>query len=351
MRKNKIQKLSIVALTGLVAVSAYAWLNNSEIQTGTNYIKPGTISIIFDNEANAITLNGTEAIPSTAQYALDTYTPYTFKIRNDGDIDAKYNIRLVTEDGYTMDPSLVEVVLNPNSYTDEQGTHYVDDMYQHPWVKLSDVNLVSDVTLLSGQETDNVLFARIIESATKTDVDGKSISFHLELDAEQKKELQFSTRFLSGYRLRIASDEFKGASKSDFASLKVNGEEFVGRDSNTDASFMLNSYRGEIGTDNNMPMEGDPVYPTAWLNGTNTFSFVFKGKEYSGTFEFDATPAYKIVTWTDESYTTLKQVKYSMDDVELEVLQDGDISTAVTKRTEVWNADGSYRFSSTTENL
>ena len=83
MRKNKIQKLSIVALTGLVAVSAYAWLNNSEIQTGTNYIKPGTISIIFDNEANAITLNGSEAIPATNQYALDTYTPYTFKVKND----------------------------------------------------------------------------------------------------------------------------------------------------------------------------------------------------------------------------------------------------------------------------
>lgn len=353
MRKNKIQKLSIVALTGLVAVSAYAWLNNAEIQTGTNYIKPGTISIIFDNEANAITLNGSEAIPATNQYALDTYIPYTFKVKNDGDIDAKYSIRLVTEDGYTMNPSLVEVVLNPNSYTDEQGIHYVDDMYQHPWVKLSDVNLINGVTLLSGQETDNVLFARIIESATKADTDGKSISFHLELDAEQKKELQFSTRFLSGYRLRIASEDFKDASESDFTSLKVNGEEFVGRDINTKAGFMFNWVRGEIGSDTSVPPVdgGDVVRPTAWLNGTNTFSFVFKGKEYSGTFEFDATPAYKIVTWTDESYTTLKQVKYSMDDVELEVLQDGDISTAVTKRTEVWNADGSYRFSSATENL
>ena len=116
---------------------------------------------------------------------------------------------------------------------------------------------------------------------------------------------------------------------------------------------MFNWVRGEIGSDTSVPPVdgGDVVRPTAWLNGTNTFSFVFKGKEYSGTFEFDATPAYKIVTWTDESYTTLKQVKYSMDDVELEVLQDGDISTAVTKRTEVWNADGSYRFSSATENL
>lgn len=348
--KKNVKKAGLGLLVSAVAIGgAFAWLTNTDTATKQNDIKVGTIKVVFKDGANAITLTANEAIPMTNEYALANLTPYTFKVANQGEVNVKYNIRLVTEDGSTIDPSLVEVLLNPNeTYNDESGMHYQNNDYLNPWVKLSDVNLINSVALDAGAETDNVLFARIIESAQNADVLGKSVSFHLELDAVQNNGLQFSYRFLSGYRLRVEAEEFKSASKSDFTSFKVNGEEFVGRDEMTEPGFIFNHNTGSIGTDLSADFSAQP---TAWLNGTNTFSFVFKGKEYSGSFEFDATPAYKIVTWTDENRNTLKQVKYSMDDVELEVLQDGDISTATAKRTETYNADGSYKFSSSSENL
>lgn len=354
--KKNVKKAGAGLLISALAIgSAFAFLANSDTAQKQNNIKIGSIKVIFKDGTNAITLTENGAIPMSGDYALKNLTPYTFKVANQGEVDVKYNIRMVTEDGSTIDPSLVEVLLNPTSITtDENGTHYTNIDSFNPWVKLSDVNLVNKVILDSGEETDNVLFARIVETAENADVLGKQISFHLELEAEQNNGVVLlATRLLPGYRLRVSAEEFKNASNSDFTSFKVNGEEFVGRDINTEAGFMFNWVRGEIGSDTSVPPVdgGDVVRPTAWLNGTNTFSFVFKGKEYSGTFEFDATPAYKIVTWADENHNTLKQVKYSMDNVELEVLQDGDISTATTKRTETYNADGSYRFSSSSENL
>ena len=85
MKKNS-KKIAALALVGLVSVSAYAWLNNSDVQIGTNYIKPGQISIMFNNELNAIALAAPDSIPMTHDYAKGNLTAYTFDIVNDGSV-------------------------------------------------------------------------------------------------------------------------------------------------------------------------------------------------------------------------------------------------------------------------
>ena len=179
MKKNS-KKIAALALVGLVSVSAYAWLNNSEVQIGTNYIKPGQISIKFDNELNAIALAAPDSIPMTHDYAKGNLTAYTFDIVNDGDIDINYKIYADEITG-TFDPKNIEIMLKDG----ERDFYYVGTLDQINKDNERGFGLVSKDNVPAGETHSYQLIAHVNPNVGLADYKDKSISFGLVVEAEQ----------------------------------------------------------------------------------------------------------------------------------------------------------------------
>ena len=179
MTKNKIKKLSIIALTGLVAVGAYAFIKDSRVQSGTNLIKPGVISITFDNETDAISLSGNEAIPMSDEYAKNNITPYKFYIVNDGDVPLVYSL-YINDLNSTFDTSKIRMIIKDEDHQAVLPTinnFYVSNEEKSP--------LDGSLYLEPGQKHSYELIVYIDRSAKLEDYQGKEISFKLEAVAEQ----------------------------------------------------------------------------------------------------------------------------------------------------------------------
>lgn len=174
MIKNKIKKLSIVALTGLVAVGAYAFIKDSRVQSGTNLIKPGVISITFDNEADAISLSGNETIPMSNDYAKANLVSYKFNIVNDGDVALDYIISADNIYG-NLNPLLVDIMLK-----DGEG-----DMEYKTSLAFADNELTNKDNMLPGETHSYELIAHMNDNVKLGEYTGKNISFGLKVEAEQ----------------------------------------------------------------------------------------------------------------------------------------------------------------------
>lgn len=120
--KKNVKKAGVGLLVSAVAIGgAFAWLTNSDIATKHNDIKVGSLKIIFDNQADVITLTANEAIPMTAEYAYEALTPYSFTINNTGAVKADYTLKAVAEDGNTISNDLILISIDSK----EQATWYM----------------------------------------------------------------------------------------------------------------------------------------------------------------------------------------------------------------------------------
>lgn len=179
MKKNS-KKIAALALVGLVSVSAYAWLNNSETQVGTNYIKPGQISIMFNNELNAIALAAPDSIPMTHDYAKGNLTAYTFDIVNDGDVNLDYSIYADSISG-TFDTSKIDIILTDGT----GGNIYFGTLDQFDVDAEGRTAMVSKVNMAPNDTHSYELIAHVDESVVLADYTGKDISFGLKVEAVQ----------------------------------------------------------------------------------------------------------------------------------------------------------------------
>lgn len=181
MRTNKIQKISIVALTGLiVGASALAFLNTSELQSGTNMIKPGQISIMFDNETDAIVLSQNTAIPMSDDYAKANLVSYKFDIVNDGDIDLDYAV-YADNINSTFDTAKVDIMLKDGA----GEMTYVGTLEQINKDAAGRIALVSKENVAPNDTHSYELIAHINGSVSLDDYTGKTASFGLKVEAEQ----------------------------------------------------------------------------------------------------------------------------------------------------------------------
>lgn len=181
MRKNKIQKISIVALTGLIAgASALAFLNTSEVQSGTNMIKPGQISIMFDNETDAIVLSQNTAIPMSDDYAKANLVSYKFDIVNDGDIDLDYAV-YADNINSTFDTAKIDIMLKDGA----GEMTYVGTLEQINKDAAGRIALVSKESVAPNDTHSYELIAHIDGSVSLNDYTGKTASFGLKVEAEQ----------------------------------------------------------------------------------------------------------------------------------------------------------------------
>ena len=180
MTKNKIKKLSIIALTGLVAVGAYAFIKDSRVQSGTNLIRPGQISIQFTNESDSVALSGNTAIPMSDDYAKANLVSYKFDIVNDGDIDLDYAV-YADNINSTFDTAKIDIMLKDGA----GEMTYVGTLEQINKDAAGRIALVSKENVAPNDTHSYELIAHIDGSVSLNDYTGKTASFGLKVEAEQ----------------------------------------------------------------------------------------------------------------------------------------------------------------------
>lgn len=259
--KKIIKNATIGLLISAIAIGgAYAFLKNSAPAEKTNVIKVGTSRVYFNNQSDVINLDGNDAIPMTKAYATmtNTVTQYKFDVKDDGPIAYDFSISAI-DDGSTIDPSLIELALNPLYYntttalyddkTEPEFYYEAETLYGSAnlsdvvakaeelnasmsgsekweqssakfaetgmytlvkvkevqvydeatvWVKLSDSLLIQKMSALPDSLRTFTLATRIVESAEASDVLNKQAKFHLELTAVQNNSLVSAEYFVNG---------------------------------------------------------------------------------------------------------------------------------------------------------
>ena len=180
MTKNKIKKLSIIALTGLVAVGAYAFIKDSRVQSGTNLIRPGQISIQFTNESDSVALSGNTAIPMSDDYAKANLVSYKFDIVNDGDVNLDYSV-YAYEINSTFNTAKIDIMLKDG----EGEMLYVNTLEKINRDNEDKTALVSKINMAPNDTHSYELITHINSSLPLNDYTDKQASFKLIVDAEQ----------------------------------------------------------------------------------------------------------------------------------------------------------------------
>ena len=188
MKKNKKMKKILPAfLACLTIVGASAWLTNKETATGLNHIKPGVIGIEFvdlaDNdtrEQTKIELSGNEAIPMTAQYAIDNLDPYKFSIENTGDFDLNYTLYIVVEENTFGDGAVHYLKDAVVTNVDENTKRYNGATINGTKVAVQSGSLAVGKTV----DFDNFRFFLDQGLTTEQCTDKKFVA-HLEVEATQ----------------------------------------------------------------------------------------------------------------------------------------------------------------------
>ena len=98
--KKKYAIILVIALLGVFMVTlgaSYAFFTNSV--SGKDYIVyTGTLEIGYEKKTSVINLENT--YPMSNSEGLQT-TPYSFNVKNNGSIKAKYQVRLELDNGNT----------------------------------------------------------------------------------------------------------------------------------------------------------------------------------------------------------------------------------------------------------
>ena len=118
-KKFVVATLGILLAFSALVGSSYAYLTYVSKTDNTTVISAGTLALTFNNESNAITLEG--ALPITDEEGLEGTTEYTFDIKNTGSIPATYKITLDstcnTGNTYTVNNESIKPDLCiPNEY-------------------------------------------------------------------------------------------------------------------------------------------------------------------------------------------------------------------------------------------
>lgn len=142
MDKRKIAKIILIVLSIGLAISAIATVTlalftNDEYAANPDTYSTGILSIEAHSKSNTISL--TNALPMTKEEAMRT-EPYIFTIRNTGNLDYKFNIKLLSISSNTISPNYINVQVNDN---------YVSNL-QH----LNNSEIMNNVILAAGEYID-----------------------------------------------------------------------------------------------------------------------------------------------------------------------------------------------------
>lgn len=195
--ENKPTKTKLVAtvvtlifLVALVVGLTYALFQYNKLGDTDNQMTTGTLVMEIDDQ-NATAIQLANAYPVTDADGL-AQTPYTFTIRNTGDLSAKYRLRLVKEEASypegiaKADSSYIKYGFKKDGQTSKIG--FVDD---------NDGILVTDEVLAGGESTtfSLTLWVDSVREIPNTLFDTKNIEFYgrVQLEAIQEGHTDYTT--------------------------------------------------------------------------------------------------------------------------------------------------------------
>lgn len=179
----------VVAIVAILAVigTTYAIFTVTVKGTKTNVIEVGTLTLTLDESASeGITIQN--AVPVSEEYALQNYTAYTFKVKNTGTIDAKYNLTLVDDQitGTRINDEYVRYSLETVK-VDKSGNKGTATTKKNLLSTLTSRTLDSEVTVAAGESYEYKLYLWIDHDATN-EIAGQKFSAKVNIDAVQNLE-------------------------------------------------------------------------------------------------------------------------------------------------------------------
>lgn len=169
--KNKKVIISIIltsiVLIALVVISTtQAYFNNDIYAKNPTEYQSGLLSIEALSKSNNISLDNT--LPMSDDDGLQT-TPYVFTIKNNGNVDYKFNIKLLSTSENTFSPEYIKLKI------DDEGVRTLSS--------LTDSIIKQDVILPAG-ETIDISIRIWLSSETKNTEIGKTFNSKIVIDGQ-----------------------------------------------------------------------------------------------------------------------------------------------------------------------
>ena len=212
--------LALIAVLGIT----YAWLTQVLNGTKVNKITAGTLELVLDDEAsNGIDLQN--AIPQTDNQGLNN-TAYTFRVINNGSINAKYSIYLEDEE--------LESGLTRMSDTNIKFDLVKNSGSSNPRLLSTVVSnnkrvLDNNVVINGGSTNEYTLRLWIDQEATTEEVSGKAFAAKIKIEAIQTEESEVvpTTYFAFGDPTTSSTTDSTTLNKNVYAALDTEGNKGV----------------------------------------------------------------------------------------------------------------------------
>ena len=190
-RNALLPALAILIILILITGITFAWLTTVLNGTKVNRIKAGTLDLVLDdNTSDGINLE--YAIPQTDSQGLNN-TPYTFKVINNGTINAEYKLYLEDEeiDGEKLSDENIKYSLTKNSKT--VGKQLLSNTITNEKREIEN-------TIITGGSTNNYELKLWIDSeAKKEEIANKVFKAKIKLEAVQTEDSLYNKHIKAVY--------------------------------------------------------------------------------------------------------------------------------------------------------
>ena len=320
--KNKLLIISIISIALILVLGiTYAWLTTVLNGTQVNRIKAGTLDLVLDdNASNGIDLQ--YAVPQSDEQGL-TNTPYTFKVINNGTINAEYKL-------YLEDEEIEETRLSDINIKYSLVRNNVESEPKLLSTSIKDGKRQIESIIINAGDTNNYSLRLWIDSeTTKEEVANRVFKARIKLEAIQTENDYEDTYDIDGYLYDdndniINNGSIVVFSNPKYSSSDENGKLEINRiaygkhtiyyvpektldelknlteqqikeiDGVGKAKISTYSAESEIVLDNGYIIKGVEIEPTM-IEINEEFLFDYTGSEEE--FRIPATGKYKLEVW------------------------------------------------------
>ena len=171
MKKKNIIKISAIVFSIILVIVAIttttqSYFNKDDYAKNPTEYQTGLLSIEALSKSNNISLDNT--LPMSDDDGLQT-TPYVFTIKNNGNVDYKFNIKLLSTGENTFSPEYIKLK--------------IDDEGIRTFSSLTDSIIKQDVILPAG-ETIDITLRVWLSSDTKNTQIGKTFNSKIVIDGQ-----------------------------------------------------------------------------------------------------------------------------------------------------------------------
>ncbi len=171
MKNKNIIKISIIIFSILLVLVALitttqAYFNRDNYANNPTEYQTGLLSIEAASKSNSISLSNTLPMSDTDG---EKSTPYVFTIRNNGTVDYKFNVKLLSTSDNTFSPEYIKLI--------------VDNEEAKTLSALTDSIIKKDLVLPAGETVDITLRVWLSLTTPNTQI-GKTFNSKIVIDGQ-----------------------------------------------------------------------------------------------------------------------------------------------------------------------